>query len=349
MTPEQSFTRWVKIALIIFFVLFGYFVIADNYLPMTTEARIQRYVIPVSARVSGQVNEVSVLNNQQVEPGQLLFSLDDSDYQLAVQRSELALAQAKSEQIKSESGLAEIKAELHQSELQATEQGREAARIARLHKLGHMSLQQLEQANTKVSLARETSAVSRARLQEVEQGQKVAGIRVQQAEVALRQAQTDLARTKVHAETPGRIGNLQLRQGQHANAGQALMALISDQGWVSADLREKSLRHVKDGTPVDVVFDALPGQVFKGHVTSIDSGVREGQESADGQLAQTVSSDRWVRDAQRLRANIALDETWPALATGAKATVQLYPVDNPILHVLAAMQIRVVSVLRYLY
>ena len=349
MTPEQSFSRWVKIALSIFFVLFGYFVIADNYLPMTTEARIQRYVIPVSARVSGQVNQVFVVNNQEVTPGQLLFSLDDSDFSLAVQRSELALAQAKSEQIRSQSGLAELKAELHQTELQASEQGREAARIARLFKLGHMSKQQLEQANTKVSLAREASAVSRARLQEVEQGFKVSGIMVQQAEVALNQAKLNLARTQVQAETAGRIGNLQLRQGQHANAGQALLALISDQGWVSADLREKSLRHVKAGTPADVIFDALPGQVFKGHVTSIDSGVREGQESADGLLAQTVNSDRWVRDAQRLRTNIELEEAWPELATGAKATVQLYPIDNPIFNGLASMQAWVVSVLRYLY
>lgn len=349
MTPEQSFSRWVKIALITFFVLFGYFVIADNYLPMTTEARIQRYVIPVSARVSGQVNQVYVLNNQEVAPGQLLFSLDDSDFGLAVQLRELALAQAKSEQARSQSGLAELKAELHQTELQASEQAREAARIARLFKLGHMSKQQLEQANTKVSLAREASAVSRARQQEVEQGFNVSGILVQQAEVALNQAKLNLTRTQVQAETAGRIGNLQLRQGQHANAGQPLMALISDQSWVSADLREKSLRHVTAGTPADVIFDALPGQEFKGHVTSIDSGVREGQESADGLLAQTVSSDRWVRDAQRLRTNIELDEAWPELATGAKATVQLYPIDNFIFHGLAAMQARVVSVLRYLY
>ncbi|ART80409.1 HlyD family secretion protein [Oceanisphaera avium] len=349
MTPEQSFTRWVKIALTVFFILFFYFVLADNYMPMTTEARIQRYVIPVSTRLSGQVDKVYVVNNQHVEPGELLFSLDDSDYLLAVQRSELALRQAQSEQQKSVSSLAEINAELQQSKLQATEQGREAARIARLHKLGHMSLQQLEQANTQVSLAKEASAVSRAKLQEIKQEQAVAGIRVQQAEVALSQAKMNLSRTKVRAETAGRIGNLQLRQGQHANAGQALLALISDQSWVSADLREKSLRHVTRGTPVDIMFDALPGQVFKGHVTSIDSGVREGQESADGLLAQTVSSDRWVRDAQRLRTNIELDEAWPELATGAKATVQLYPIDNPFFNVLAAMQARLVSVLRYLY
>ncbi|MFD1007539.1 HlyD family secretion protein [Oceanisphaera ostreae] len=349
MTPEQSFNRWVKIALSAFFLLFTYFVIADNYMPMTTEARIQRYVVPVSARVSGQVSKVFVVNNQAVEPNQVLFALDDSDYVLAVTRSELAQGQARTEEKKANSVLVEVKAELHKSELQAKEQEREAARIARLHRQGHMSLQQLEQANTQVSLAREASAVARARRQEVEQGVAVAGIMVQQAEVALRQARIDLERTQVRAESAGRIGNLQLRQGQHATAGQPLLALISNQGWVSADLREKSLRHVTAGTPVDIVFDALPGQVFEGHVTSIDSGVREGQQAADGLLAQPVNSDRWVRDAQRLRTHIALDEEWPLLATGAKATVQLYPVDNPIFYGLAVMQARVVSLLRYLY
>lgn len=183
----------------------------------------------------------------------------------------------------------------------------------------------------------------------MKQALTAAGLAVEQAEVALRQARVELARTRIYAESRGRIGNLQLRQGQHAAAGQPLMALISDQAWVSADLREKSLRHVQAGTPVDVIFDALPGQIFAGQVTSIDSGVREGQQAADGLLAQPVNSDRWVRDAQRLRTHIALDDTWPPLATGAKATVQLYPVDNPVLHGLAAMQARLVSLLRYLY
>lgn len=349
MTPEQSFSRWVKIALSVFFLLFTYFVIADNYMPMTTEARIQRYVVPVSPRVSGQVSQVFVVNNQAVEPEQVLFALDDSDYVLAVTRSELALNQARAEQQKSQSMLAEITAELHKSELQASEQAREAARIARLHRQGHMSQQQLEQANTKFSLAGEVSAAAQARQQEVEQSMAVAGIMVQQAEVALRQARLDLDRTQVRAESAGRIGNLQLRKGQHATAGQPLLALISDQAWVSADLREKSLRHVQTGTPADIVFDALPGQVFEGHVTSIDSGVREGQQAADGLLAQPVTSERWVRDAQRLRTHIALDEEWPLLASGAKATVQLYPIDNPVFYALALMQARIVSLLRYLY
>ncbi|GHA14125.1 HlyD family secretion protein [Oceanisphaera arctica] len=349
MTPEQSFSRWIKIALSAFFLFFVYFVIADNYMPMTPEARIQRYVVPVSARVSGQVSRVHVTNNQLVEPGQLLFELDDSDYRLAVQRAELALSQARVEQQRAQSGLAEVKAEVHKAELQVNEQEREAARIARLHRQGHMSQQQLEQANTSTSLARDALTVANARQQEVGQAVTAAGIAVEQAEVALRQARLELARTRVQAESRGRIGNLQLRQGQHATAGQPLLALISDQAWVSADLREKSLRHVQSGTPVEIIFDALPGQVFAGHVTSIDSGVREGQQAADGLLAQPVNSDRWVRDAQRLRTHITLDEAWPPLATGAKATVQLYPVDNPVLHGLAAMQARVVSLLRYLY
>lgn len=349
MTAEQSFTRWVKVALFTFLILFTYFVIADNYMPMTPEARIQRYVVPVSARVSGQVNQVYVTNNQEVSAGQVLFELDDSDYQLAVTRAELMLGQARSDKQQAQAVIEEVAAEAHKAELEMTEQSREANRIARLYRQGHMSQQQLEQANTKVNLAKEMQAVSSARHQEVKQTLIGAGIAIEQAEVALRQARLDLARTQVIAESDGRIGNLQLRQGQHATAGQPLLALISNEAWVSADLREKSLRHVQVNTPVAIVFDALPGQIFSGHVSSIDSGVREGQQAADGLLAQPVNSDRWVRDAQRLRTHIELDEAWPALATGAKATVQLYPVDNWLLHGLAALQVRLVSVLRYLY
>ncbi len=36
--------------------------------------------------------------------------------------------------------------------------------------------------------------------------------------------------------------------------------------------------------------------------------MREGQLAADGQLTSIPTSDRWVRDAQRMRLHIALDD-----------------------------------------
>ncbi|PSJ45182.1 HlyD family secretion protein [Zobellella endophytica] len=349
MTPEQSFTRWVRRALCAFILLFAYFVIADSYMPMTPEARIQRHVVPVAAQVSALVSRIHVENNQHVSRGQLLFELDDSDYRLALQQAELGLRQARTAQKQAEAALAEAVAAARQAGLNADELQREAGRIVRLHQNGHMSQQRLEQARVEAESAGVARLAADARRQEAEQSLRAAGIEVERAGTAREQAALALSRTRIHAAADGRVGNLQLQQGNYAAAGQALLALISDQAWVTADLREKSLRHVQAGTAVDIVFDALPGRVFAGHITSIDVGVREGQQAADGQLAQPVNSDRWVRDAQRLRTHITLDEEWPPLATGARATVQLYPSANPLLHGLAATQAWLVSQLRYLY
>ncbi|MCT7654654.1 hypothetical protein MBH78_07410 [Oceanimonas sp. NS1] len=69
MTAEQSFNRWVRIALITFGVLLVYFVLIDNYAPMTPQAQAHRPVLSVGPRVAGQVTEVAVSNNQQVATG----------------------------------------------------------------------------------------------------------------------------------------------------------------------------------------------------------------------------------------------------------------------------------------
>jgi multidrug resistance efflux pump len=65
-------------------------------------------------------------------------------------------------------------------------------------------------------------------------------------------------------------------------------------------------------------FDALPGHVFRAHVTSSDAGVLAGQEAVNGELSQPETSNRWVRDAQRMRIHVALDETLTSLPTGAR-------------------------------
>jgi hypothetical protein len=89
------------------------------------------------------------------------------------------------------------------------------------------------------------------------------------------------------------------------------LALVHDSADIVADFREKSLRHTHVGTDAAVVFDALPGHVFRGHVTSSDAGVLAGQQAVNGELSEPETSNRWVRDAQRMRIHVALDDACP--------------------------------------
>lgn len=70
----------------------------------------------------------------------------------------------------------------------------------------------------------------------------------------------------------------------------------------------------------------------------------------NGQLSEPETSNRWVRDAQRMRIHVALDEALPKhLPTGARATVQLYNSEGPFARFFSGMQIHLVSLLHYVY
>ncbi|MCG6283428.1 HlyD family secretion protein, partial [Vibrio diabolicus] len=66
MTPDQKFARWIKYSSFVFVFVFAYFLVADLAMPLTPQAMATRVVTKVSPRVSGQISEIYVNNNQAV-------------------------------------------------------------------------------------------------------------------------------------------------------------------------------------------------------------------------------------------------------------------------------------------
>jgi membrane fusion protein (multidrug efflux system) len=60
----------------------------------TDDAQVDGHVIPIAAKVGGVVREVSVSDNQAVQPGTMLAKIDPRDYEAAVARAEADLAEA---------------------------------------------------------------------------------------------------------------------------------------------------------------------------------------------------------------------------------------------------------------
>ena len=61
----------------------------------TDDAQVNGHLIQVSSRIAGQVVKVDVEENQVVKAGDAIAELDPSDYQVAVENAEAALASAK--------------------------------------------------------------------------------------------------------------------------------------------------------------------------------------------------------------------------------------------------------------
>ncbi|WP_339488592.1 HlyD family secretion protein [Pseudomonas sp. EL_65y_Pfl2_R95] len=353
MTPDQRFARSVQIAIAALACCFIYFLSADLSMPLTPQAQLTRSVLKIAPRVSGQVSELAVTNNQHVQPGQLLFRLDPQPFEIEVQQAKLAVEQAGQDNIELDAQLKAAQAEVNAAKANLTDL---AAQSERMHSLIGRQLVSRQAYDTleaqrlaalaSVSAAQAKTAELRAR----RGTNDTDNLRVRQARNALRRARLNLEYTQVRAQRSGVISNLQLTPGTYVGAGTPVAAMVEDSVDIIADFREKALRYVNEKTPAVVVFDARPGELFAAKVSHFDAGVREGQIEANGQLAAPVQSERWVRDAQRQRLHLQLDNTLPfTLPTGAKATVQLIPLDNAFVAAVAGLQIRLISLLHYVY
>ncbi|ANQ18987.1 HlyD family secretion protein [Vibrio natriegens] len=352
MTPDQKFARWIKYSCVAFVLVFAYFLIADLAMPLTPQAMATRVVTKVAPRVSGQITEIYVTNNQEIHKGEVLFQIDPEPYQLAVERAQLNLDQVIQNNDQLDASIAAAKADVEASKIVAEQKVREAARLNKLFHRNGTSQQQLDDAQSSATAEKANLLAARARLKELEVSRGEIGednVSVRVAQNQLKQAELNLSYTKIIAEHDGIVANLQLEVGAYASAASPLVALVSDDVDIIADFREKSLRHFNRDSRALVAFDSLPGDVFEARITSIDAGVSSGQFDADGRLATPTETDRWVRDAQRMRLHLAIyDQEQHSFPAGARATVQLLP-ENTISGWFSNLQIHFLSALHYIY
>ncbi len=95
-TPEKKKRKvppFVIIGVVALLVIVaGLFYWHSTYYEDTDDAQIAGHIEQVSARISGQVSAVDVLEDQQVQAGQLLMEIDPRDYQTALEQSRATMA-----------------------------------------------------------------------------------------------------------------------------------------------------------------------------------------------------------------------------------------------------------------
>ncbi|WP_419194244.1 HlyD family secretion protein [Novipirellula herctigrandis] len=82
--------------------------------PWTRDGQVRAHIVEVAPRVSGYIVEVVVKDNQFVSKGDLLFKIDPSDYQLAVDQAQVQLDQAREDVEALEAGLRAAEATIKQ-------------------------------------------------------------------------------------------------------------------------------------------------------------------------------------------------------------------------------------------
>ncbi|AUT71410.1 HlyD family secretion protein [Paraburkholderia hospita] len=354
--PSGRAMKWI-VGLIVVSLI--WYLLADRFTPYTQQARVQAYVVPVAAEVSGQVTRVLVHNNQEVNAGDVLFEIDSGQYRIAADRARADLDSTRRQVGASTAGIDSALASLRAAVANETKARQDSERLERLYREdeGTVSLRRLEVARATHEQAQSQVAAARAeveRAREQQGGHDAENAQLRSAAAAVQKAELDLANTRITARTGGVITDLRAEVGQFAAAGNPVMTLIAIRSvWVSADMTENNLGHLQPGTPVAIALDALPGEVFEGRVRSIGYGVSVGQSAPPGSLPTVQNSRDWLRPAQRFPVIVEFDPNERArlhnIRVGGQAEVMAFPSQGNPLNPLGRVFLRVMSWVSYLY
>lgn len=93
--PQRDLGRVVAMVLFgLATALFIFHLFADRMTPFSSVGYLRTYLVAIIPEVTGTVMEVNVDDNSRVEEGQILFQLDNANYEIAVASVEAQLAQA---------------------------------------------------------------------------------------------------------------------------------------------------------------------------------------------------------------------------------------------------------------
>jgi membrane fusion protein (multidrug efflux system) len=85
-----------------------------------------------------------------------------------------------------------------------------------------------------------------------------------------------IAQKSVTAPFSGRLGLRRVEKGQYVSVGQALVWLQAlDPIWVDFPVPESEVARFKTGSPIEIMVDAYPGELFKGKVEAFDARLNQ--------------------------------------------------------------------------
>lgn len=292
----------------------------------TDDAYIQAARTDISSNISGRVVALEVQDNQSVHKGDILFKLDDRDYEIAVEDAKAKLDSAKLQ-------IAALKATYLQRAADA--QAAKDTLAYQQHELDRQKKLSAQGIASQAELDKVQHALAAAEQQVNATAQQQDNIRaalgdnpdidvnthpsVQQAQAALDRATLSLTYTIIRAPVDGIVTKVdQLQVGSYINAATPVFALVSGKDiWVEANFKETDLTHMRVGQEAAVEVDTYPGKKFHGKVVSLSPGTG----SSFSLLPPENASGNWVKVVQRLPVRVSIENADPQMQLDAGLSV----------------------------
>jgi membrane fusion protein (multidrug efflux system) len=283
----------------------------------TDDAYVSGYVGMLSPQVPGRVSQVLVDNNDFVQKGQTLVTLDPKDFEVAVAQAEATINRLRQDLASQYAKVGKARAKVAEAEAHLKQAITDQNRYGNLYERHTVPKQTLDQVNTSYKVAR--ASVEQAQQEEREAQAAIGGSTaipldqqpaIKEARARLEQARLNLGYTDIRAHINGYVTRRQVEVGNFVQPGQPLMALVPLETvdlWIEANFKETQLANVTIGQPAEVTVDAYPKVVFKGRVDSIMAGTG----AAFTLLPPENATGNWVKVVQRVPVKIVLLPPFP--------------------------------------
>lgn len=261
-----------------------------TFSPMSGDARMFRYIIPIVPEVRGEVVSVPIEPMKTIQAGDTLFQIDPEPFEISIRQLEAQVRR-------------------HQAELKLAEINME--RAAKLLKVQSAAQIDLDTWTANRDAAQAAIDAANAQLDNAQwQLKESTVVAPYEGYVVNLQLRPGNIVTTVPLASP--------------------MAFVSSESNVIlSSFSQSAIRHIALGDSVDVVFSNIPGKTFSGKVIRVVAVGSQSQLSASGQLPALTGApvtDRWAVIAELDDEEFAKNLPQGAAATMAVYTSKGKPV-----------------------
>jgi HlyD family secretion protein len=287
--------------------------------------------VNVGATAFGRITHLYVKEGDHVKAGTTLATVESVQPQATVAAQEATIAASKTDitsflaaERTAEANIEQGKADLEQKHLDYT-------RAEALYEQKLIAKQDFDSKKAAYDMAVATLAQRQAALAQARAQTDSQRGHSNQAVASQRANYDALDKTISRAPFDGLVTNVPVREGETVvvgiqNAGGSTIMTLADMSVITAEVKvdETDIVNVALDQPVDVTVDALPGRIFKGHVTEVGD-----QALLRTTGLSTTQSTTGTEEAKDFKVVVTLDKASDDLRPGLSATAKITTANKP--------------------
>ncbi|MFT4112403.1 efflux RND transporter periplasmic adaptor subunit [Silvibacterium sp.] len=281
--------------------------------------------VNLGATSFGRITHLYVKEGDKVHRGEMVASIESVQQEANVggQKAAIAAAQTDIESYVAAEKTQQANIDHAQADLEQKKLDYERAQA--LYKDGIMAKQDFDAKKAAFDLDVATLAQAQASLAQAKAQTDSARGHLTTQEATLRANVDLLGKTVASAPFDGIVTNLPVREGETVvegiqNAEGSTLMTLADMSVITAEVKvdETDIVNVAIGQEADVTVDALPGKVFKGHVTLVGD---QALLRSTGQATSTSTSGQ--EEAKDFKVVVTLDQPSDDLRPGLSTTAKI--------------------------